>query len=40
MIPLLKHAHVQAHLKFGTDHLDELEETWEKIMWSDEEKKL
>ena len=34
-VPLLKKAHVQARLKFAKEHLDELEEAWEKVMWSD-----
>ncbi|CDQ80878.1 unnamed protein product [Oncorhynchus mykiss] len=34
-VPLLKPAHVQAHLKFANDHLDDPEEEWEKVMWSD-----
>ncbi|KAJ8261001.1 hypothetical protein COCON_G00167240 [Conger conger] len=34
-VPLLKKAHVQAHLKFGKEHLDDPEE---KVMWSDETK--
>ncbi|KAK6293921.1 hypothetical protein J4Q44_G00362470 [Coregonus suidteri] len=29
-VPLLKPAHVQAHLKFANDHLDDPEEEWEK----------
>ncbi|KAI5615412.1 gastrula zinc finger protein XlCGF28.1-like [Silurus asotus] len=37
-VPLLKPAHVQAHLKFANDHLDYLEESWEKVMWPDETK--
>uniref|UniRef100_A0AAY5JXY5 Transposase Tc1-like domain-containing protein n=1 Tax=Esox lucius TaxID=8010 RepID=A0AAY5JXY5_ESOLU len=37
-VPLLKPAHVQACLKFANDHLDDLEEEWEKLMWSDETK--
>ncbi|KAK6320198.1 hypothetical protein J4Q44_G00093050 [Coregonus suidteri] len=37
-VPLLKPAHVQAHLKFANDHLDDPEEEWEKVMWSDETK--
>ncbi len=36
--PLLKTAHVQAHLKFAKDHLDDPEEACEKVMWSDETK--
>ena len=35
-VPLLKKAHVQAHLKFGKEHLDDPEEAWEKLMRSDE----
>ncbi|KAI3356592.1 hypothetical protein L3Q82_017789 [Scortum barcoo] len=31
-------AHVQARLKFANDHLDDPEEAWEKVMWSDETK--
>ncbi len=37
-VPLLKPAHVQARLKFARDHLDDPEEAWEKVMWSDETK--
>ena len=37
-VPLLKKAHVQARLKFAKEHLDNLEEAWEKVMWSDETK--
>ena len=37
-VPLLKPAHVQARLKFANDHLDDQEEEWEKVMWSDETK--
>ncbi len=36
--PLLKPAHVQARLKIAKDHLDDPEEAWEKVMWSDETK--
>uniref|UniRef100_A0AAY5L9B7 Transposase Tc1-like domain-containing protein n=1 Tax=Esox lucius TaxID=8010 RepID=A0AAY5L9B7_ESOLU len=35
---LLKPVHVQACLKFANDHLDDPEEEWEKVMWSDETK--
>ena len=31
-VPLLKKAHVQANLKFAKEHLDDLEEVWEKVM--------
>uniref|UniRef100_A0A8C7P3Q3 Transposase Tc1-like domain-containing protein n=1 Tax=Oncorhynchus mykiss TaxID=8022 RepID=A0A8C7P3Q3_ONCMY len=37
-ITLLKPAHVQARLKFINGHLDDPEEEWEKVMWSDETK--
>lgn len=37
-VPLLKPVHVQARLKFASDHLDDPEEEWEKVMWSDETK--
>ena len=37
-VTLLKAAHVQAHLKFAKQHLDDPEEAWEKVMWSDETK--
>ena len=37
-VPLHKPAHVQAHLKFANDHLDDPEEEWEKVMRSDETK--
>ncbi len=37
-VPLFKPAHVQARLKFAKDHLDDPEEAWEKVMWSDETK--
>ena len=37
-VPLLKKAHVQAHLKFAKEHLDDPEEAWENVMWSDETK--
>uniref|UniRef100_A0AAY5K068 Transposase Tc1-like domain-containing protein n=1 Tax=Esox lucius TaxID=8010 RepID=A0AAY5K068_ESOLU len=37
-VPLLKPAHVQARLKFVNDHLDDPEEEWEKVMWSDQTK--
>ena len=37
-VPLLKPVHVKARLKFANDHLDDPEEEWEKVMWSDETK--
>ncbi|KAI4881494.1 hypothetical protein NFI96_000632 [Prochilodus magdalenae] len=37
-VPLLKSAHVHARLKFAHDHLDDPEESWEKVLWSDETK--
>lgn len=37
-VPLLKPTHVKARLKFANDHLDDPEEEWEKVMWSDETK--
>ena len=37
-VPLLKKAHVQAHLKFAKEHLDDPEEAWEKVMWSEKTK--
>ncbi len=37
-VPLLKPVHVQARLKFAREHLDDPEEDWEKVIWSDETK--
>ncbi|KAI4876714.1 hypothetical protein NFI96_008003 [Prochilodus magdalenae] len=36
--PLLKPVHVQARLKLSREHMDDPEEHWENIMWSDETK--
>ncbi len=36
--PLLKKAHVQASLKFASEHLNDSEENWVKVLWSDETK--
>ncbi|KAG1937261.1 hypothetical protein F2P79_018180 [Pimephales promelas] len=36
--PAFKPARVKARLKFANDHLDDPEESWEKVMWSDETK--
>ncbi|KAK3507024.1 hypothetical protein QTP70_000554 [Hemibagrus guttatus] len=35
---LLKPVHVQARLKFAREHLDDPEEDWENVIWSDETK--
>ena len=37
-VPLIKPTHVQARLTFANNHLDDPEEEWEKVMWSDETK--
>ncbi len=37
-VPLLKPVHVQARLKFVREHLDDPEEDWENVIWSDETK--
>ncbi|KAK3518682.1 hypothetical protein QTP70_008165 [Hemibagrus guttatus] len=37
-VPLLKPVHVQARLKSAREHLDDPEEDWEKVIWSDETK--
>ncbi|KAJ4940165.1 hypothetical protein JOQ06_026474, partial [Pogonophryne albipinna] len=37
-VPLLKPIHVQARLKFAREHLDDPEEDWENVIWSDETK--
>ncbi|KAK3518484.1 hypothetical protein QTP70_001530 [Hemibagrus guttatus] len=37
-VPLLKPVHVRARLKFAREHLDEPEEDWENVIWSDETK--
>ena len=37
-VPLLKPVHVQAHLTFAREHLDDPEEDWENVIWSDETK--
>jgi len=38
MVWKVKPAHVKACLKFANDHLDDPEESWEKVIWSDETK--
>ncbi|KAL0187979.1 hypothetical protein M9458_015078 [Cirrhinus mrigala] len=37
-VPLLKKAHEQARLKFANEHLNDSEENWVKVFWSDETK--
>ncbi|KAK3538434.1 hypothetical protein QTP86_002334, partial [Hemibagrus guttatus] len=37
-VPLLKPVHVRARLKFARKHLDDPEEDWENVIWSDETK--
>ncbi len=37
-VPLLKPVHVQARLKFAREHLDDPEEDWKNVIWSDETK--
>ncbi len=39
-VPLLKPVHVQARLKFAREHLDDPEEDWENVIWSDDETKI
>lgn len=33
---LLKKAHIEAGLKFASEHLNDSEDIWEKVLWSDE----
>ncbi|KAL0190438.1 hypothetical protein M9458_013136, partial [Cirrhinus mrigala] len=37
-VPLRKKAHVQTRLKFANEHLNDSEENWVKVLWSDETK--
>ncbi|CAJ0958423.1 unnamed protein product [Ranitomeya imitator] len=37
-VPLVKPVHVRARLKFAREHLDDPEEFWENVLWSDETK--
>ncbi|KAK3566596.1 hypothetical protein QTP86_001080 [Hemibagrus guttatus] len=37
-VPLLKPVHARACLKFAREHLDDPEEDWENVIWSDETK--
>lgn len=34
-VPLCNPVHTQAHVKFARDHVDEPQEDWEKVIWSD-----
>ncbi|KAI4874842.1 hypothetical protein NFI96_010391 [Prochilodus magdalenae] len=36
--PLLKKAQVQACLNFASEHMDDSQSNWEKVLWSDEKK--
>uniref|UniRef100_A0AAZ3RX38 Transposase Tc1-like domain-containing protein n=1 Tax=Oncorhynchus tshawytscha TaxID=74940 RepID=A0AAZ3RX38_ONCTS len=36
--PLLKKAHLHARLKFANEHLNDSEDNWVKVLWSDETK--
>ncbi|KAK3569437.1 hypothetical protein QTP86_030069 [Hemibagrus guttatus] len=37
-VPLIKPVHVRVRLKFAREHLDDPEEDWENVIWSDETK--
>ena len=37
-VPLLKPVHVQTRLMFAREHLDDPEEDWENVIWSDQTK--
>uniref|UniRef100_A0A8C9XGT5 Transposase Tc1-like domain-containing protein n=1 Tax=Sander lucioperca TaxID=283035 RepID=A0A8C9XGT5_SANLU len=37
-VPLVKPVHVQARLRLAREHLDDPEEVWENVIWSDETK--
>uniref|UniRef100_A0A674BHQ3 Tc1-like transposase DDE domain-containing protein n=1 Tax=Salmo trutta TaxID=8032 RepID=A0A674BHQ3_SALTR len=37
-VPLLKKAHIHARLKFANEHLNDSEDNWVKVLWSDETK--
>ena len=37
-VPLLKTAHIHARLKFANEHLNDSEDNWVKVLWSDETK--
>ncbi|CDQ88231.1 unnamed protein product [Oncorhynchus mykiss] len=37
-IPLLKKAHIHARLKFANEHLNDSDDNWVKVLWTDETK--
>ena len=37
-VPLLKNAHIHPHLKFANEHLNDSDDNWVKVLWSDETK--
>ncbi|KAF4086538.1 hypothetical protein AMELA_G00084580 [Ameiurus melas] len=37
-VPLLKKAHIHGRLKFTNEHLNDSEDNWVKVLWSDETK--
>uniref|UniRef100_A0A673VRF4 Transposase Tc1-like domain-containing protein n=1 Tax=Salmo trutta TaxID=8032 RepID=A0A673VRF4_SALTR len=37
-VPLLKKAHIHVHLKFANELLNDSEDNWVKVLWSDETK--
>ena len=37
-VPLLKKVHLHARLKFANEHLNDSEDNWVKVLWSDETK--
>uniref|UniRef100_A0A673XEB3 Tc1-like transposase DDE domain-containing protein n=1 Tax=Salmo trutta TaxID=8032 RepID=A0A673XEB3_SALTR len=37
-VPLLKKAHIHARMKFANEHLNDSEDNWVKVLWSDETK--
>uniref|UniRef100_A0A674C0T2 DENN/MADD domain containing 4C n=1 Tax=Salmo trutta TaxID=8032 RepID=A0A674C0T2_SALTR len=37
-VPLLKKAHIHARLKFANEHLNDSEDNWVKVLWSNETK--
>ena len=37
-VPLLKKAQIHAHLKFANENMNDSEDNWVKVLWSDETK--